>query len=98
KLDIAATDAINGGVEIFTGNGDGTFTAGSAYPTDSGTYSTQGIIAGDFNGDGKTDLAVVNVTNSGTTADVAVLLNNGAGGFKPAVNYPVATVATEITA
>ena len=98
KLDIAATDAINGGIQIFTGKGDGTFTAGSTYPTDSGTYTTWGIIAGDFNGDGKTDLAVVNLTNGGTTADVGVLINNGAGGFNPVANYPIATPATEITA
>jgi hypothetical protein len=97
KLDIAATDAINGGVQIFTGNGDGTFTAGSAYPSDSGTYTTWGIIAGDFNGDGKTDLAVVNVTNGGAIGDVGVLINNGAGGFDPVVNYPTTTPTTEIT-
>jgi hypothetical protein len=98
KLDIAATDAINGGVQIFTGNGDGTFTAGSAYPTGTGTYSTLGIIVGDFNGDGKTDLAVVDLTNSGASGDVGVLINNGARGFNPVVNYPTAAPANEITA
>jgi hypothetical protein len=100
KWDIAATDAINGGVQIFNGNGDGTFTVGSAYPSDKGTYTSWGIVAGDFNGDGKTDLAVVN--NSGTNGDVGVLINNGKGGFDPVVNYPTgstaATMATEITA
>jgi hypothetical protein len=96
KLDIAATDAINGGVQVFTGNGDGTFTAGSAYPTDSGTYTSWGIIAGDFNGDGKTDLAVVNNTNGGANGDVGVLINNGAG-FNPVVNYPTTAPGTEIT-
>ena len=40
-------------------------------------------MAGDFNGDGKLDLAVAD-TGSNT---VAVLLNNGSGGFFGAVTY-----------
>jgi len=39
---------------------------------------------GDFNGDGKPDLAVV---NSGS-GDVSILLGNGDGTFQPAVKYP----------
>ena len=98
KLDIAATDAINGGVQIFYGKGDGTFTATAAseYRTDAGTYTSWGIIAGDFNGDGKIDLAVVNNTNGGANGDVGVLINNGAG-FNPVVNYQTTAPATEIT-
>ncbi len=42
-----------------------------------------GIAAGDFNGDGKPDLAVVN-WSEGT---VAVLLGQGNGSFAPAVSY-----------
>jgi hypothetical protein len=42
---------------------------------------------GDFNGDGKKDLAVVN-SQSNT---VSVLLGNGDGSFKPAVNYTTGT-------
>src|SRR5712691_4761473 len=40
------------------------------------------VVAGDFNGDGKPDLAVA---NSGS-ANVSVLLGNGDGTFKDAVN------------
>src|SRR5262249_2142976 len=41
---------------------------------------------GDFNGDGKKDLAVVNQQSN----TVSVLLGNGDGSFKPAVSYPTA--------
>jgi Bacterial Ig-like domain (group 3)/FG-GAP-like repeat/FG-GAP repeat len=45
------------------------------------------VAVGDFNGDGKADLAAAN-NNSG---NVSVLLGNGNGTFQTAVNYPVGT-------
>jgi hypothetical protein len=97
-LDIAATDAVNGGVQIFTGVGDGTFIASATYPTDTIAATTLGIVTADFNGDGHPDLAVVNQTSSGTAGDVGVLLNGGTGTFGAPTNYPLSTVALEITA
>jgi hypothetical protein len=100
-LDIAASDNVNGVVEIFTGKGDGTFpTAPTPYPSDTATGPNPvGLIVGDFNGDGKPDLAVINNHGSpAATADVGILINNGKGGFNPVVVYPLSTVATEITA
>ena len=110
KLDIAAANSANlvtctvqpcGVVQVFTGNGDGTFATGGAYRTGSaGTDATRsplGLVVGDFNGDGKPDLAVVN-NYSGTTADVGILLNDGTGKFLAATNYPLSNLATEISA
>src|SRR5688572_9134572 len=54
-----------------------------------GTYSVgenpNSGAAGDFNGDGKLDLAIANVLHK----NLSVLLNNGNGTFAGAVNYPV---------
>ncbi len=44
------------------------------------------VAAGDFNGDGKTDLAAAN-----NGASVGILLNDGAGGFTAATGSPIST-------
>ena len=51
-----------GTVTILLGNGDGTFTqaSGSPYTAGKGPVS---IAAADFNGDGKLDIAVANLTD-----------------------------------
>ena len=111
KLDVAATNSANletcnaqpcGVVEIFTGDGAGNFSAIPAtYPTGQSTTDTTrsslGEVVGDFNGDGWPDLAVVN-NYSGTSADVAILMNDGTGKFLAPVNYALSVLATEITA
>jgi len=68
------TNADSPTVEILLGNGDGTFTAETTNPAISGIPLN--FATGDFNGDGKTDLAVTE--NSGT---IAILLGNGDGTF-----------------
>ena len=50
-----------------------------------GPYS---VVVGDFNGDGKPDLAVANVY----TNTVSVLLGNGDGTFQAPVNYAAGNV------
>ena len=65
---------------MLLGNGDGTFQAAVNYAAGSRPYS---VAVGDFNGDGKPDLAVAN----GSSNDVSVLLGNGDGTFQAAANY-----------
>ena len=66
------------GVNIFLGNGDGTFPPFVAYATE---IATDSVALGDFNGDGKLDLAVA------SSFSAVVLLGNGNGTFGPGMEY-----------
>jgi hypothetical protein len=69
-------------VAVLLGKGDGTFDAPVYYPLPDNT-SAASVAVGDFNGDGKLDLAVAG-------GPVAILEGNGDGTFQPpvAVNVP----------
>jgi hypothetical protein len=70
-----------GSVSVLLGNGDGSFQTAVNYATGNGTSF---VAVGDFNGDGKADLAVANWSGS-----VSLLLGNGNGTFQAPVSYPV---------
>ena len=83
KLDIAVVNggySVKGDVSILLGNGKGGF--GSPMPSKPDGVPLF-VVAGDFNGDGKMDMAVTLLADS-----VAVLLGNGDGTFQRAVTYP----------
>jgi FG-GAP-like repeat/FG-GAP repeat len=83
-LDIAAIDWNTQRVQIFLGNGDGTFTVGALLPADTNNEpGPSGLVVGDFNKDGKPDIAVSNYDGN-----VGVLLGNGNGTFASVVSYP----------
>jgi len=84
----------DGTVSVLFGNGDGTFQPPADYAAGSNPNS---VTVGDFNGDGKLDLAVAN-GNSVMASAVSILLGNGDGTFQPPVTYTFgvnnATIAT----
>lgn len=67
------------------------FAAPNSYPVGTGPGS---IVTGDFNGDGKPDLAVANTGSN----DVSILLNNGDGTFKAAKNSPAGASPLQMAA
>jgi Bacterial Ig-like domain (group 3)/FG-GAP-like repeat len=69
-----------GSVSVLLGNGDGTFQSAVNYSVGTNPLS---VTVGDFNGDGKLDLAEA---NSGEQ-DVSVLLGKGDGTFQGAMSY-----------
>jgi FG-GAP-like repeat/Abnormal spindle-like microcephaly-assoc'd, ASPM-SPD-2-Hydin/FG-GAP repeat len=78
NIDVVTADTSGNTVSLFPGNGDGTFGFATSFPT--GNSVAGSLVTGDFNGDGKLDLAL---------ADGNVLLGDGDGTFGAAVSaYP----------
>ncbi len=73
-------------VSVLLGNGDGTFRAHVDYLTGVGSTS---LAIGDFNNDGKKDVAVANICSDSScvASSVSILLGNGDGTFQPHVDY-----------
>ena len=85
--DIAVADVSNNVIDILIGKGDGTFTtvvAGNLPPNILPSIAG-GLAVGDFNHDGKPDLAVTNGNQ------VSFLLGNGDGTFQAPVSFPGST-------
>jgi predicted NUDIX family NTP pyrophosphohydrolase len=83
KLDLITVNYSSGNTgtaSVLLGNGDGTFQP----PIDSGVGAgPDGLAIGDFNGDGKLDLAVANLIGN----SISVLLGNGDGTFQAHVDF-----------
>jgi hypothetical protein len=89
KLSVAVTTG-EGDVSILRGNGDGTFQAPVNYLVNDHGTVLNSLVAADFNGDGKPDLAVT----GSLSASVAVLLNTSP---PPNIGAPRVTTTTLTT-
>ncbi len=89
KLDLAIlgnahyyTDSI---VQIFDGNGGGTFTPGASFdlgsPVNTNGSESKDMVEADLNGDGHPDLVIATATLNTFAANAVVLLGDGHGGF-----------------
>jgi len=83
--DLVVANQGSNSVTVLLGNGSGGFTAASGSPVAVGNHPNS-VAVGDFNGDGKADLAVANFADN----TVTVLLGNGSGGFTAASGSPIA--------
>lgn len=83
KLDLATADTFSNKLSVLLGDGLGGFSpaTGSPITVANNPYT---VLAGDYNGDGKLDLAAVTNANS----KVSVLLGDDTGAFSPASSGP----------
>ena len=86
RQDIVAINKYEG-LSLLFGNGDGTF---RVERIDNGAYANGILAAGDFNGQGPTDLAIA------VGSKLNILLGNGNGTFAPATTYTLGGTITSL--
>jgi hypothetical protein len=95
KPDLVVSGASDGGGSVSTlrGNGDGTFAAPQTFSTLALTAGVQaGLVAADFNGDGKPDVALI------ASDTVSILLGRGDGSLVDAAYSPLGGSAEGLVA
>ena len=90
KSDLVVANFDSTTLNVFLGNGNGTFTSAGSVPAASPAFGfgPVGVVAGDFDNDGKLDIAVALTSNA-----MSMLKGNGNGTFQLAVtniifNFP----------
>ena len=79
-IDVITININTNDISVLLGNGDGTFEPAMFFPAGNGPTA---IAEGDFNGDGRIDLAVADSGDAnGQGQGVSILLGNGDGTFR----------------
>src|SRR5437773_2102656 len=92
KLDLVVAVG-SAGVSVLLGNGDGTFQPPLTFGAGSGASASDSSVAvGDFNADGRLDLAVANSDSN----NVSVLLGNGDGTFQAPLTFGAGSGASSV--
>ena len=97
-VDILSVNFFNGSVAVLLGNGNGGFTAAPGSPVTLPTLpngnpnQAGGVAVGDFNGDGKLDMAISNFTGDSVT----IKLGDGLGGFPTTAGGPILVGSTPV--
>ena len=86
KLDVVSNGDGNT-LTVLLGSGNGTFRASTLSLLRPG--SSYSVVTGDFNGDGKADIALAGADPAGIGAAVTVWLGNGDGTFHSPTSYPL---------
>jgi fibronectin type 3 domain-containing protein len=95
NLDLAVTNLNAKTVAILLGNGGGTFQAAVPYSTTTGFFiGPSAMTTGDFNGDGKIDLAITDQDDN----TASILLGNGDGTFQSPLDFPTGNFAVGVAA
>lgn len=82
--DIITTQSESNAITVFLNHGDGTFTSNGSAMYLTGQHPIR-VVAADFNGDGKLDLATANdCPQNGVAGSISILFGNGDGTFQPA--------------
>ena len=82
-----------GRLVVLLGNGDGTFAASTASAPLTGSLASR-IVAADFNGDGRLDVALL---DQGSTT-IALLVGSGDGGFTPQATFGAGDAPSDLAA
>lgn len=81
----------NGGLQVFLGHGDGTFSPGVSLPLISAPGLFLGVAVDDFNGDGKLDIAAVDAgSQQFSSGSLDFYAGNGDGTFRNPTKDPLA--------
>ena len=83
RPDVAAIDRVSANASILMGSGDGRLLPERRFPT-GGLPGLGAVVADDFDGDGRVDLAV-GLRQSG---NVSILRGSGDGTFEPPLSFP----------